>query len=347
MIRFSLAGTGVGGDFVAKALHLLKMEGSAELVAVAGRRAAKTEEFARKYGVKQWYTSFEQMLNEGGFDAVAISTPHYLHFPQALAAIEAGFHVLVDKPMAVSLREADEMIRRAEKKGVKLGVIFEYRFDPIVEELKGLIEEGRLGRLIMGEAVVEWFRPQEYYERSDWRGRWATEGGGALINQAIHTIDLLLWFMGDVEEVWGLTGTFAHSIEVEDLAVAALKFRNGAFGVVQGATAIYPGLPTRLEVHGTEGTAVIEGAELKMLVIKGEEIREERRKGSELASWSRPEAVPVDNHKKLIRDFAQSVKSDGKPRVDGIEGRRSLELIRAVYQSGRTGQAVRLPLEGI
>ncbi|MEM2795430.1 MAG: Gfo/Idh/MocA family oxidoreductase, partial [Thermofilaceae archaeon] len=327
-----------------KALQLLKREGSAELVAVAGRKAIKTEEFARKYGVKRWYTSFEQMLNEGGFDVVTISTPHYLHFPQALAAIEAGFHVLVDKPMAVSLREADEMIRRAEKKGVKLGVIFEYRFDPIIEKLKGLIEEEKLGRLIMGEAVVEWFRPQEYYERSDWRGRWATEGGGALINQAIHTIDLLLWFMGDVEELWGLTGTFAHNIEVEDLAVAALKFKNGAFGVVQGATAIYPGLPTRLEIHGTEGTAVIEGAELKMLVMRGEETREERRRESGLASWSRPEAVPVDNHTKLIKDFAQSVALDGKPRVDGIEGRRSLELIKAVYQSGRTGQVVKLPL---
>ncbi len=343
-MRFGLVGTGVGGDFIARALQLLREEGSAELVAVAGRRGTKTEEFARKYGARRWYTSLEQMLSEGGFDAVAISTPHYLHFPQALAAIEAGFHVLVDKPMAVNLREADEMMRRAERRGVKLGVIFEYRFDPVMEEVKGLIEAGKLGRLIMGEAVVEWFRPQEYYERSDWRGRWATEGGGALINQAIHTIDLLLWFMGDVEEVWGLTGTFAHDIEVEDLAVAALKFRSGAFGVVQGATSIYPGLPTRLEVHGTEGTAIIEGAELKTLVVRGEEARREVRRESGLASWSRPEAVPVDNHVKLIRDFAQSVASGGKPRVDGAEGRRSLELIRAIYHSSRTGRVVKLPL---
>lgn len=347
MLKFGLAGTGVGGDFIARALAQLKAEGVAELVAVAGRRGAKTEEFARKHGAKRWYTSFEQLLSDPEVEAIAISTPHYLHFPQAIAAIDTGKHVLVDKPMATTLRETDEMIARAERKGVKLGVVFEYRFDPVVGKVKEIVDAGRLGRLILGEAVVEWYRTQEYYAGSDWRGRWATEGGGALINQAIHTIDLLLWMMGDAEELWALTGTLAHSIEVEDLAVAAVRFRNGAFGVIQGSTAVYPGLPTRLEIHGTEGTAIIEGGALKLLAVKGGEARAEGERPAELASWARPEAVPVDNHVRLIRDFAQAVREDRRPKVDGWEGRRSLELIRAIYLSGRTGQVVKLPLREV
>ena len=347
MIRFGLVGTGVGGDFIARALKVLKEEGVAELVAVAGRKPAKTEEFARKHGAERWYTSYDQLIRDEGIDAVAISTPHYLHFPQTIAAVERGLHVLVDKPMAINLVEADGMIKAAEKKGVKLGVIFEFRFDPSVEKLKKMVDEGRFGRLIMGEAVVEWHRTQEYYDRSDWRGRWATEGGGALINQAIHTIDLLLWLMGDVELLWALVGTFAHRIEVEDLAVAALKFRNGAYGVIQGSTAIYPGLPTRLEIHGVDGTAVLEGNTLKVLAVRGEEAGGGGEGSKELASWARPEAVPIDNHVRLIRDFAKAVEEDRQPRVDGREGRRSLEVIRGIYLSGRTGQVVRFPLKEV
>ncbi|MEM2824264.1 MAG: Gfo/Idh/MocA family oxidoreductase, partial [Thermofilaceae archaeon] len=202
---------------------------------------------------------------------------------------------------------------------------------------------GRLGRLILAEAVVEWYRTREYYAGSDWRGRWATEGGGALINQAIHTVDLMLWLMGDAEEVWAYAGTYAHSIEVEDLAVALIKFRSGALGVVQASTATYPGFPTRLEVHGTDGAAVIEGGNLKLLALRGEVVKEaEGLKGWE--SWARPEAVPIENHVRLLRDFVLAVSEGGRPRVDGREGRRSLELIRAIYASAKLHQPVKLPL---
>lgn len=346
VLKFGLVGTGVGGGFIAGALRQLKEEGVAELVAVVGRRGAKTEEFARKYGAEKWYTSFDQLLSDPELEAVAISTPHYLHFPQSVAAIEAGKHVLVDKPMAVLLREADEMIARAERKGVELGVVFEYRFDPVIERVRDCVEKGRLGKLILAEAVVEWYRSHEYYAGSDWRGRWATEGGGALINQAIHTVDLMLWLMGDAEEVWAYAGTYAHDIEVEDLAVAAIKFRSGALGVVQASTATYPGFPTRLEVHGTEGAAVIEGGSLKLLAVKGEEARvAEGLKGWE--SWAKPEAVPIENHLRLLRDFALAVKEGRRPMVDGREGRRSLELIRAIYTSAKLHGPVKLPLKEV
>lgn len=343
VFKLGVVGTGVGGEFVVKAAKMLEEEGVLKVTAICGKRPEKTKSFAQKWGIPNYYTDHLEMFRKAELDAVAISTPHYLHFPIAVDAIDAGLHVLVDKPMAINLVEADEMINRARRAGVKLGVILQSRFDEKLRKIKRLVEEGRLGRLLMGEAVVEWFRTQEYYDKSPWRGRWATEGGGALINQAIHTIDLLIWIMGDVESLWALVGTMAHDIEVEDLAVAALRFKNGAFGLIQGSTAIYPGLPTRLEIHGEKGTVIHEGGLIKMIAIEGEETYSEKEVVEGLAAWARPEAVPPINHRELIRDFIDAVKEDREPYVSGIEGRKSLEVIRAIYWSGRTGKVAKFP----
>ncbi|MCD6465820.1 Gfo/Idh/MocA family oxidoreductase [Candidatus Bathyarchaeota archaeon] len=343
-VRFGIIGTGVGANFCANGIALIADSGVAELTAITSRREERAKEFASKWGVKHWYTDHKKMLKEAPIDAVIISTPHYLHYPMTLDALEAGKHVLVDKPMAINLKEADEMIKKAEEKGLKLGVNFQSRFDQTVRKVKEAADKGVFGRLISGEAVVEWFRTQEYYESSSWRGRWATEGGGALINQAIHTIDLLVWILGQPKCLWAQMDTFAHNIEVEDLAVATIRFENGAIGVIQGSTAIYPGLPTRLEIHGTKGTAIIEGETLKRWSVVGEEeiVSEGTKKG--LKSWARPELVPPVNHAALIKDFAEAIIEDRKPFVDGVEGRRSIEVIMAIYKSSRTNSVVNFPL---
>lgn len=274
-----------------------------------------------------------------------INTPHYLHYKIAMDVMKMNKHVLVDKPMAISLKETDEMINEARKRNVKLGVILQSRFDSAVKKVKEAIDTGKFGRLILGEAVVEWFREQEYYDKSSWRGKWSTEGGGALINQAIHTIDLLLWLFGQPKQLWAQIDTFLHNIEVEDLAVAAIRFENGALGIIQASTAIYPGLPAKLEVHGTKGTAIIEGEILKRLSIMEEkEVISEKTK-DKLESWVRPERVPVMNHASLIKDFAQSIIDDRKPYVDGIEGRKSIELIMAIYKSSKTNSIINFPFE--
>jgi len=326
-------------------VSIVASEGIAKLVAVTSRQEARAKDFATKWGLAFWYTDYRKMVREADVDAVIVNTPHHLHNKMALEAARAHKHVLVDKPMAVSLREADEMIRVAEEKGVKLGVIFQSRFDSTVRRIKEAVDEGRFGRLILGEAVVEWFREQEYYDDSPWRGSWATEGGGALINQAIHTIDLLLWIMGPPDRLWAQTDTVAHKIEVEDIAAATIRFKNGALGVIQGSTATYPGLPTRLEIHGTRGTAIMEGETLKKWSLMGEEEEavEAEAKGG-LQSWARPELVPATNHASLIRDFALSVLEDREPHVSGVEGRKSLELVLAIYQSAKTGRVVTFPL---
>ncbi|MEM3041144.1 MAG: Gfo/Idh/MocA family oxidoreductase [Nitrososphaerota archaeon] len=344
-VKFGIVGTGVGANFCAQGLARITEARIAELVAVSSQRKEHASEFVSKYGLKLWYTDYKEMLQKAPVDAVIINTPHHLHHPIAMEAMKAGKHVLVDKPMAISLREADEMIREAERRRVRLGVIFQSRFDPIIRKVKVATEEGEFGKLILGEAVVEWFRTQEYYDNSSWRGRWATEGGGALINQSIHTIDLLTWIMGPPKYLWAQIDTVAHKIEVEDLAVAAIRFENGALGVIQGSTAVYPGLATRLEIHGTKGTAIIEGEVLKRWSVVGEEevIAEGAKEG--LKSWARPELVPATNHASLIKDFAQAILEAREPYVDGVEGRRSLEIIMAIYKSATSNRTVDFPVK--
>lgn len=343
-VRFGIVGTGVGASFCAEGLSLIADEGKAELVAVTSRREERAREFASRWKLKYWYTDYRRMLREAPIDAVIISTPHYQHYPMTMDSLDADKHVLVDKPMAINLREADEMITKARKKNLKLGVNLQSRFDPVVKGVKEDVDNGVLGRLILGEAVVEWFRTQEYYDRSPWRGRWSTEGGGALINQAIHTIDLLIWIMGQPERLWAQMDTFTHKIEVEDLAAAVLRFKSGAIGVIQGSTAIYPGLPTRLEIHGTKGTIIVEGGTLKRRSIIGE--KETISKGSKkgLKSWAKPELVPATNHASLIRDFANAILEGREPLVNGVEGRRSLEVIMAIYKSAENNSVVEFPL---
>ncbi|MEM2643920.1 MAG: Gfo/Idh/MocA family oxidoreductase [Candidatus Bathyarchaeia archaeon] len=343
-VRFGIIGTGIGANFCANGLKIIADEGIAELTAVTSQREERAKEFASKWGLKYWYTDYRRMLREAPIDAVIISTPHYQHYPMAIDSIDAGKHVLIDKPIAISLQEADEIILEAKRRGVKLGVILQSRFDPTIRKVKSAVDNGLFGKLILGEAIVEWFRTQEYYNSSPWRGRWSTEGGGALINQAIHTIDLLIWIMGQPKYLWAQMGTFTHKIEVEDLAVAVIRFKNEAIGVIQGSTAIYPGLPTRLEIHGTQGTAIIEGESLKRWsIMSGEEIVSEGIKEG-LKSWARPELVPATNHASLLRDFAEAIIEGREPFVDGIEGRRSLEVITAIYQSARKNMVVSFPL---
>jgi len=345
MVRFGIVGTGVGANFCAQGISAISDADMANLVAVTSRREERAREFASKWGLRDWYTDYREMLEKADIEAVIISTPHHLHYSMVLESVKSGKNVLVDKPMAVSLKEADEMIEEARRKGVKLGVNFQSRFDPTFRKVKEAVEEQRFGRLILGEAAVKWFRTQEYYDKSPWRGSWNTEGGGALINQAIHTIDLLVWIMGPPRYLWGQIDTVGHKIEVEDLAVAAIRFENGALGIIEGSTAIYPGLPTRLKVHGTEGTAIVEGEVLKRWSIIGEEeiVSEEAKEG--LKSWARPDLAPATNHASLIKDFVQAIIDDRAPYVNGVEGRKSLEVIMAIYRSGRNRRMIEFPLK--
>ena len=324
-IRFGIIGAGMIGPFHAEAISQLD---EAELIGVATTREKTAKPFAEKFGAKVWYTDYHKLLRREDIDVVNICTPPFLNEEIAVAAARAGKHVIVEKPMAINLTEADRMITACRKSKVKLSVIFQTRFNESAQRIKKIIDEGKFGKLIMGDAYVKWFRTQEYYDSAAWRGTWDKEGGGALINQAIHTIDLLQWFMGEVDSLYALIDTAIHKIEVEDVAVAVLKFKSGAMGVIEGSTAIYPGLPRRLGIHGERGEEKVRGFKDKKL---GD-------------TSSDPTHHSIENHKLQIRDFVEAVKEDREPFVSGLEGRKSLEIIRGIYKSVKNERSVKFPV---
>jgi len=323
---------------------LMELE-DGKLVAVCDKVEERARTFAEKYGCP-YYTDLTDMLARDDIHVISVCTPPGFHRDIVNACAHAGKHVIVEKPMEISLARADAMIEACNRAGVKLAVIFQTRFKKAVTALKRAVERGTLGRLILGDAYIKWFRPQSYYDASAWRGTWAIEGGGAVINQSIHTIDLLQWMMGPVESLYANTATY-HKIEAEDLAVANLKFKNGALGAIEGSTALHPGLPERLEIHGERGTVILEAGTIKMWEIRdaGPEDKPGDTEEPGGTGASDPMAFPILWHKAQIQDMICAIREDRAPAVDGREGRKALEIVRAIYQSAKTGEIVRFPVK--
>jgi UDP-N-acetyl-2-amino-2-deoxyglucuronate dehydrogenase len=313
-----------------------------EIAAFYGDNFEKTSQLSQRYGGAV-YSDFDSLLSHRPMNMVIIGSPSALHADQGIAAARRGLHVLTEKPIDVTVAQADALIAECERAQVKLGVCFQDRVAPDIARLKQLIDTGRIGKPILCSGYVKWYRPPDYYANSRWRGRRALDGGGALMNQGVHTVDLLLWLMGDVERVYAKTMTALHQIEVEDTVVATLEFRNGAVGTIEAGTSIFPGYQRRVEVSGAEGTMVMEhdriiSADLRTpdptLVTKAE--------GDTNASASSPIVSDVSGHRRLIEDFLRAIETGASPVCDGREGRRSVELIEAIYESSRTGLPVRL-----
>jgi predicted dehydrogenase len=250
--------------------------------------------------------------------------------------VARGVHVLVEKPIDVSTARADELIAAAERARVHLGVIFQDRLKPALVKLREALGEGALGRILLASARVKWYRPPEYYSGSRWRGSLALDGGAALINQGIHTVDLLVWLLGPVARVRALTTRAFHEIEGEDVALALLEFESGAAATLEATTCAWPGYPRRVEISGTEGTLAIEGddvvaADLRQprpdLIVSG---------GEAVSGTSSPALATSAAHRRAIQDFARAVRTGSPPACDGREGRRSLAVVEAVYASARS-----------
>src|SRR5215472_8205174 len=264
---FGIVGCGVIAPMHARAIAELP---NARLVAVADTVAERAERRGRELGVPHT-AGVDALLARPDVDVVCVCAPSGLHAEVGVRAAAAGKHVVVEKPIDVTLEAADRLIAACHDHGVVLTVISQHRFGPAVQRLRGLIDGGRLGRLVAGDAIVKWYRSQEYYDSGDWRGTWSLDGGGSLMNQGVHYTDLLQWMMGPVERVFARTATAVHErIEVEDIAIAVLQFAGGAVGVLQASTAAYPGLPERLEVTGTGGTVVVEAGRLRACELKDE-----------------------------------------------------------------------------
>jgi predicted dehydrogenase len=290
--------------------------------------------------------TIEALLAHRPLDMVAIGSPSGLHAEQGIAAARAGLHVLVEKPIDITSARADALIAAAAKASVKLGVIFQDRFKPGVQRLKVIVDEGRLGSPVLASARVKWYRPAEYYSASTWRGTRALDGGGALINQAVHTVDLLLWLFGPVRRVYGKVATRLHTIEVEDTAVATLEFSGGALGTIEATTAAYPGYARRIELTGSNGTAILDGDALVAVDLRDGSAssgpQEDAGPRNPPENAASPIVSDVGAHRAVFDDFIRAVRTGGRPGCDGAEGRRSVEVIEAIYRASATGAPVTL-----
>jgi UDP-N-acetyl-2-amino-2-deoxyglucuronate dehydrogenase len=357
-VKTALVGCGKVGQIHAQTLAKLD---ESELVGVCDVDAGRASAFAARYGGRP-FTDVAAMLAESSAHAILIATPHPLHARPAILAAEAGAHVLVEKPMAATLADCDAMLDAARRNGVKLGVISQRRWYEPVVRMKAAIDAGKLGRPVLGTFVMYSWRDPSYYLSDPWRGRWDTEGGGVLINQSPHMLDLLTWLMADdVAEVSGFWGNLNHpSVEVEDTAVAILRFGGGGLGSIVASLAQKPGIYTRVHIHGSNGASV--GVETDrgatfiagvssisepplndLWTIPGEEDRLSAFQADDRAHFAAVDAVS-DYHALQIRDFLHAILKDRSPSVSGEDGRRVVELFQAIYQSNREGCAIRLPM---
>ncbi len=338
-----IIGLGAISDFHAEAAKAI---GPDRLVACCSRDIEKARAFGEKHDCAA-YGSIDEFLRHPGLDIVSISTAAGHHMEPALEAIAAGKHVIIEKPIEISLDRCDRIIEAADKSGVKVAGVFQSRFNDAARVVKETVDSGRFGQLSLGDAYVKWFRSQEYFDNTPGRGSWSYDGGGALMNQGIHAVDLLQWFMGPVESVSAHVSTIGHhGVEVEDNAVAALRFKNGAFGVIEASTAVYPGFPKKIELSGTAGSAVLEESLLTTWQFsearpEDEEIRRTYGGGGTGSGGAAdPLAISFEGHRKQFEDLIHAVESDGAPMVDGREARKSVEIILAIYRSAKEGREV-------
>ena len=307
--------------------------GDIQIAAVYGANQIKASNLAETYGGTS-YGDFDAFLAHRPMDMVIIGSPSGCHADEGIGAARHGLHVLTEKPIDISTERTDKLIGAADRAGVKLGVIFQDRLKPDILRLKRWIESGKLGRPILVEAAVKWYRTSEYYADSKWRGRLDLDGGGALMNQGIHTVDLLLYLLGDVTRVQSAIATALHKIESEDTCVTTLEFANDALGVLHATTAAYPGYPRRVEITGTEGTVRLEHDRIVSAGLRGAVVEErEEAPVDQNASASSPVVSDVRGHQRIIEDFIQSIQTGRKPVCDGEEGRRSVALVEAIYKA--------------
>jgi predicted dehydrogenase len=321
---------------------------NARLVALVSRHPGNAETVAQAAGGDpDIYTDLGQALRRPDVDAVIVTTPSGAHLEPAQAAARAGKHVVVEKPLEITLERCDRLIDECERNKVQLCTIFPSRFGEANRELKKAVDAGRFGRVTIGETACKWWRPQSYYDQGGWKGTKALDGGGALMNQAIHNVDLLAWIMGPVARVCAFTATLAHErIEVEDTAVACLQFAQGALGVIQATTSVHPGLPKTIAIHGDRGTVVIEQEDILRWDFSNQTPEDSRikdqfaKKVGASGGASDPSAISHVGHARQLADFVTALQSGRSPLVDGCEGRKSVAIIQAIYRAAATGKTV-------
>ncbi|MBT5717087.1 MAG: Gfo/Idh/MocA family oxidoreductase [Opitutae bacterium] len=341
--KIGIIGAGVIADFHAQAIQ--GMEG-AELVAAFARNDDKARVFAEKYGCTD-YSDINSFLQHPEMEVVTIASVSGAHLEHASSAAKAGKHIICEKPLEVTTDRIDQMIEVCAENNVSLSGIFPRRFNDSTYIFKKAIEGGRLGKIILCDTAIKWWRSQEYYDSGAWRGTWDLDGGGALMNQSIHTIDLMLYLLGDVTSVTASGGLEAHEgIEVEDVAVAIVEFKSGARGVIQASTACYSntGLPASIHICGDQGSIMMVDDKFSVWDLKHHQAEDEKilaqhgvYENTSGAGAADPKAIDFVWHQRNFENALDALRNNKKPEVDGKEGRRAVELITAIYQSIQNG----------
>ena len=352
-IRFALIGCGSIAKTQIRALLDLNPE-DAELVMVCDIVEERALALAKEFNLQ--IARFDVICADPNIDAVTLCTPSGTHAELAARALESGKHVIIEKPMDVSQAACQRLLEVANQTDRRLSVISQHRFDPASQLVRETLDAGKLGNILFAEARIPWFRSQEYYDSEDWRGTLAVDGGGCLMTQGIHTVDLMLWFAGPVKRLRAVMATAAHErIEVEDMITVTIEFESGAMGSLVASTAFYPGFPISMGIYGANGSAIIEGDELHSLAIKGEETINgsgANTHAAQVASGGTKSASAAidagqrdnwqwgDAHNAQFKDFIQSIRTGTTPLVDGASGYNSVHFIKSCYESAHTGDWV-------
>lgn len=327
--RFGIIGSGMISNIHAIAIQSLPQ---GELAGVADYSMERAEAFAEKYGIRA-YKDVEQLLADDAIDIVCICTPSGFHAEQTLAALKAGKHVVLEKPMALTTESAAELVKACEECGRFVTVISQFRFTPALEYTKQLLEEGAFGRVVMCSLYMKYWRDPEYYSASPWKGTKRFDGGGALMNQGIHGVDLLQYLMGDAKVLQGRAKTLVHDIEVEDTAAALLEFESGALGVIEATTSCYPGFDRRLEIRGDRGYLTLQEDTILELMIDGKQVELPKRENSVVSTAADPSRLDYRMHARQLQNLLDAIDGKAELLIDAREGYRAVRLVEDVYRS--------------
>ena len=339
--NFALIGCGTIADFHAEAIRGIP---GARLVAVS----EISEDRARKFADKEhcdWTTDYRTLLARPDVDLVCVTTPSGSHAPIGMDVLRAGKHLVVEKPMAMTTSQAAELIRTARERNVSLSAISQRRFEPQHRAIKQVLDDGALGKLLLTEVSLPFYRSQAYYDSADWRGTIAQDGG-ALMNQGIHSVDLLLWFAGPAASVIGRTATQTHRMEAEDLGLAIVRFRNGSFGTIMASTSIQPGFPAALNLYGEKGTIKLEGSTIVHWTVPGRD-KPDQGQVAGYGGVADPRAIVSTYHQMQLTDVVESIETGRTPQVAGADGLRAVQLVESIYESSAAGGEVAIADPGV
>ena len=338
MIRFAIIGTGNIAD-----QHALGVIGSpkAELVAVCDMNQSRAKEFAAKYGITKIYADSNELLKDPDVDAVCICTPSGTHGVLSIAAAKAGKHILCEKPIEIKAEKIDALVAEVEAHNVKMQCVYQSRFSPVALKVKAALDSGEFGKVLMASVYMKYFRSTDYYKSAGWRATWDYDGGGCLMNQGVHGIDLLCWFMGSVKKVSAMARTRLHNIEVEDAAVAAVEFENGAVGVIEGSTCVTPAQSRRFEIHCEKGSMIFDETGIIQWYLNGENNIPEGMEAHDAGIVNDDPLKNLSNkHGALVDELVDCIENDTEPSIGPREARKAVDTILAIYRSSREGREV-------